>query len=192
MFSKTLIKLIDQAIFPAVLIISAKIIGVVFFIKYFDASFSSSGTQLIFSNLNDFIAVNSYSSLFMFIAVLSGLVWVVVKAHVFHDTHIKPSLSARMFELSMDDLIHTNEVIFSQAFIWLSYAWMTTIMFGIHAYFELSYWWVFFVALGVSIIATAALAIDVEREIISDKKNIEPEDGKEVLSFKQIREEFFQ
>ena len=173
MFAKTLIKLIDYAIFPAVLIMAAKVLGVVFFAKYFDASYSVTGTQISFTNFENFAAVNSYSSLFMFGAVIAGLVWVVVKAHVFHETHIAPSLSSKMYEMNIQDLIHTTEMIFSQAFIWLSFAWLTTIVFGIHAYFDMTYWWVFYIALGVSVVATAAVATDVEREVASDKRATE-------------------
>ena len=170
MYAKTLVKLIDYAIFPAVLIAFAKIGSAIFFSRYFDFAYKSDGVRIVFESAEAFIAVNSYSSLVMFFSVLAGLGWVIVKAHLFHDTHISPSFSAKLFSMNLQDLIHTTETIYSQAFIWLSFAWLTTIVFGVYSYFGLSYIWIFFVSLAFSIIATALLIIDIEREIKSDKE----------------------
>ncbi len=170
MFSKTLIKLIDYAIFPAVLIVAAKIIGIVFLTHYFQADYAVDGVRLSFENFENFIAINSYSSYFMLASVLGGLIWVVVKAHVFHDTHVTPSLSAKLYNSNMQGLIHNSETIFSQAFIWLSYAWLLTIMFGVQSFYALSYWSVFWFSLIASVVATVLLVVDVEREV-SPKKN---------------------
>ncbi len=193
MVSKTLIKLIDYAIFPAVFIISAKVLAVIFFAKYFSASYVVQNLSLIFKNDFDFIAINSYSSVIMLAAVVAGLLWVTVKAHVFHETHITPSFSSKLFSMNLSDLIHTTETIYSQSFIWLSYSWLLTIIFGVHSYFELSYWWVLFVSLGVSLVSTALLAIDIEREIVAEKELVEDSahDGslKKMIKFEQLAEE---
>ena len=170
MYAKTLVKLIDYAIFPAVLIAFAKIGSAILFSRYFDFSYKSDGVRIVFESAEAFIAVNSYSSLVMFFAVLSGLGWVIVKAHLFHDTHISPPFSAKLFSMNLQELIHTTETIYSQAFIWLSFAWLTTLVFGVYSYLGLSYNWIFFVSLIFSIIATALLVIDMEREIKSDKE----------------------
>jgi len=193
MVSRILIKLIDYAIFPAVLIISVKILSIIFFAKYFSASYTVNNISLVFENAADFIAINSYSSLIMFAAVIAGLMWVTVKAHVFHETHITPSFSAKLFSMNLSDLIYTTETIYSQSFIWLSYAWLLTIIFGIHSYFSLSYWWVFYISLGASLIATALLAIDVERELYAAKSEMDDDydDGslKKMIKFEQLAEE---
>lgn len=170
MYAKTLVKLIDYAIFPAVLIAFAKVGSAILFSQYFNFSYKTDGVRIVFESVEAFIAVNSYSSLVMFFAVLAGLGWVIVKANLFHDTHISPSFSARLFSMNLEDLIHTTETIYAQAFIWLSFAWLITIIFGVYSYFGLSYLWVFFLSLAFSILATALLIIDIEREIKSDKE----------------------
>lgn len=191
MFAKTLIKLIDYAIFPAFLLVAAKILGVVFLAKYFGVNYSLDGIRMVFNNSVEFAAVNSYSSLVMFIAIIAGLVWVIVKAHIFHDTHITPAFSAKLFSMNMDDLIHTTETIFSQAFIWLSYAWLATFIFGIHSYFGLSYWWLFWGALIVSVVSTGFLAMDIEREINADRKEIDDNgsSSSRLVRFEELAEE---
>lgn len=165
MFSKTLIKLIDSAIFPAVFIVAAKILSVAFLTHYFDASYQVEGLKLIFNSADDFVSINSYSSLIMFFAVFAGLIWVVIKAHVFHDTHIKPSLSAQLLDLNLLNIVHKTDVIFSEAFVWLSYAWLTTLIIGIYSLYGLGFWWVFAISAVVTILTTALMAMDFEREI---------------------------
>lgn len=190
MFAKTLIKLIDYAIFPAFLIVAAKIIGIVFLTNYFGINYSIDGMRMSFDNSVEFVAVNSYSSLILFLTVISGLVWVTVKAHIFHDTHISPAFSAKLFSMNMEDLIHTTETIFAQAFIWLSYAWIATIIFGIHSYYGFAYWWVFWMALTVTVFATGALALDIDREIDTDKRVVEDNpSSSRIMKFEELAEE---
>jgi hypothetical protein len=195
MVSKTLIKLIDYSIFPAVLLVGAKIISVVFLLKYFELDYTINSYQIILTNTSDFIAINTYSSLFVFIAVLAGLIWVTIKAHLFHDTHINPVLSSRLFNMRMEEIIHDNEVIFSQSFIWLAFSWLSTIMFGVHYLFSLSEGWLFYLALGVSVVCTALLAMDIEREISRDLHRKPTDDNglgfkSKVISFQQLRKEW--
>jgi hypothetical protein len=193
MFSKTLINLIDYAIFPAFLIVTAKILGVVFLSRYFDAQYYVDGVKLVFTNSESFISINSYSSLFMFAAVLGGLIWVVIKAHVFHDTHVTPVLSTHIANLELDELVHSTKTIYSQSFIWLSYAWLTTILFGVQSFFGLSYWWIFFVSFGASIVSTALIVVDIERELKKDQETIKGENFKpeSVVTLREVRKEIF-
>ncbi|PJA40600.1 hypothetical protein CO178_01960 [candidate division WWE3 bacterium CG_4_9_14_3_um_filter_34_6] len=170
MFAKTLVKLIDYAIFPAVLIVATKIAGIAFFSQYFDTAYQVEGARLVFNNVQDFISVNSYSSLFMFFAVIAGLLWVTIKARLFHDTHISPSFSAKLFGMNLNDLIHTTETIYSQSFIWLSYAWIISIVFGVQSYYGLAEWWIFYISLISAVLATALLVLDIETEFKKDEK----------------------
>lgn len=193
MISKTLIKLIDYAIFPAVLLVAAKVISIVFLLNYFNLDYSIDSYQIVLSTTADFVSINTYSSLFVFLCVLAGLIWVTIKAHVFHDTHISPALSSKLFSMRLEEVIHNNEVIFAQSFIWLSFAWLTTILFGVQYFFYLSAGWLFYLSLGLSTLATALLAIDIEREVNSDISNVDGGDSPfntKVISFQQLRKEW--
>jgi hypothetical protein len=163
MFSKTLIKLIDYSIFPAVLIVAAKVIGIVFFINYFGVEYKIDSMRLVLTR-GDYYAVSTYSSIFAFAAILSGLIWVTVKAHVFHDTHISPSFSAKLYSMNLQDMVHSTDVIYTQSFIWLSYAWLAACMFFVHASFGVSAWWIFYTAVFVCSVVTAFLVFDIEKE----------------------------
>ena len=195
MVSKTLIKLIDYSIFPAVLLVASKIIGVVFLLSYFNIDYSVDSYQIVLSNIPNFVAINTYSSLFVYLSVVAGLAWVTIKAHLFHDTHISPVLSSRLFSMNMEEVIHNSEVVYAQSFVWLSFAWLTTIMFAVHYFFGLSEAWLFYLAAGLSTLATALLAIDIEREIRNDNNSINKNNDDsgfktKVISFQQLRKEW--
>lgn len=193
MFSKTLINLIDNAIFPAVLLFVAKMLSVIFIAQYLGIDYTVNGIRLAFNDEQSYLMVNSYSSLFMLIAVVGGLVWVLIKAHVFHDTHITPSLASKLNDINMNDIIHDTKTIFSQSFIWLSYAWLVTVVLGVQTVYGLSYNWVFWVALIISVISTAALAIDLEREIVKDAVDINDKQKHKYgfATLKDIKKEVF-
>ncbi|TXI32702.1 MAG: hypothetical protein E6Q58_03655 [Niabella sp.] len=192
MFSKTLIKLIDYSIFPAVLIVAAKVIGIVFFINYFGVEYKIDAMRLILTR-GDYFAVSTYSSIFAFAAILSGLIWVTVKAHVFHDTHISPAFSSRLYSMNLQGLVHSTEVIYTQSFIWLSYAWLATCMFFVHASFGVSAWWIFYVALAICAVATVMLVLDVEKEAnfqATDYEDDEIDMNRKPVSFSRLKEEW--
>lgn len=192
MLSKTLIKLIDYAVFPAVIVVTSKVIGSIILLNKFNVGYEANGLSIVFKNVEGFIAVNSYSSLIMFLSVLAGLLWVLVKAHVFHDTHITPVLSATLIELELDELINDTKTIYSQSFIWLTYAWLTTAIVGIQVYYGMSYDWVFYFALALSVLATALIAYDIEKELVNDEEELEERLGfgdDDVISIKSLSEE---
>lgn len=165
MVSKTLVKLIDQAILPAILLASAKIIGILFVNYKFGLDWQMGADGLFYSSKEDFILVNSYSSLFMFFAIILGLLWVIIRATFLHSTHITPNLSSKLMDKKLNFLIINSFSIFSKAVVWLSYAWLTTAIIFVQKSYGLVFPWVLYVALSVSAVASIFLIIDIEREI---------------------------
>ena len=190
MITKLLIKLIDYAIIPAITLVAAKVIGIIFLIQYYEIEYKTSNIKLLISNPDDFVLINTYSSFFMFFVVFAGVIWVLIKAHVFHDTHVTPTLSARLYEMDLEELISSTKVVFSQTFIWLSYLWLMTFMFGAQAYYGLSLYILFYISFLVSFIATVLIAIDINREISFDKNIMFKFDPKgKIVKYQKITEE---
>lgn len=191
MFSKTLINLIDYSIFPAVLIVAAKIIGIVFFINYFGVEYKVDAMRLVLTK-GDYYSVSTYSSIFAFAAILSGLIWVTIKAHLFHETHISPSFSAKLYSMNLQNMVHSSEVVYTQSFIWLSYSWLAACMFFVHASFGISAWWVFYVAITICAITTVFLVVDIEKESnngANDNYDDEELQGNDkMVSFSRLKE----
>ncbi len=192
MFSKTLINLIDYSIFPAVLIVAAKVIGIVFFVNYFGVEYKVDSMRLVLTK-GDYYSVSTYSSIFAFAAILSGLIWVTIKAHLFHDTHISPSFSAKLYSMNLQDMVHSSEVVYTQSFIWLSYAWLATCMFFVHASFGVSAWWIFYVAISACAVITVLLVVDIEKESTGELDDRYDDDelqtnSNKMVSFSKLKE----
>lgn len=170
MIKKTLISLVDYAIFPAVLIVGIKILSIIVLLNYLGIDYKVSGAKLILSDFQSFVVVNSYSSYLMLAVIISGLSWVLIKAHLFHDTHISPALTSKLYNMDMEDIIESTKVIYSQSFIWISYLWIVSLMFGVQVYFGLTYKSLFYVSLGLAVLMTFILAIDLEKELTEDRK----------------------
>src|SRR5690606_16638038 len=115
------IKLVDQAILPAILLLAVRVSSVVVAARVLNIGFTVNEAGFIFENSMDYILVNSYSILSMSLVLTVGVLYVLLKSYVFHDSHIQPFLTARLFSLRLTSLIQTSFDIYSQGTIWLSY-----------------------------------------------------------------------
>ncbi|MBN1162869.1 hypothetical protein JXA34_03965 [Patescibacteria group bacterium] len=165
MFSKILIKLIDQAIIPALLLLATRIISLVLVSKYVGANISLQAGGFTFSNPDDYILINSYSMFAMVSILVLGLSFVLIKSLVFHDTHISPSTTAKVFSYRMSSLIQSSYDLYTQGAIWMSYTYLLTIIAGIMAVYGLIYRWVFTVSFLLTVLSTVLLILDVEHEV---------------------------
>jgi len=186
-YSKTLVRLIDEAILPAVLLVVAKIFGTVLVCRYFNLSWDFSSSGIVFFSSQDYLLANSYSSLIMFGFVVLGLVWVLIRSHVFVENHIPPTLAARLAKRGWSTLVKTSFVAYSKAFVWLSYAWLVTLILGLQALYGLSYWGVAGVAFLVSVVATGLLAVDIERDVVSPVEDRKDDGPETILDFTELR-----
>jgi len=87
------------------------------------------------------------------------------KALIFHDTHITPVLTAKLFNIRFSAFIQSSFELYSQGVIWLAYLYLLVVVSGILAFSGLLYNWVFYVSIVLSIISTVILIFDVEHEM---------------------------
>lgn len=165
MFSKILIKLIDQAILPAILLLVARIASLLFFARVFSADYTVTNTGFTFYDTQAYVTVNSYSLLVMQAILAFGIFYVLIKSFVFHDSHIKPRLTAKLFSLNMSSFIQTSFDLYSQGAVWLSYVYLMFLVSTFLAFFSLVHSWVFFVSFVIAILSTVALVFDIEDEM---------------------------
>lgn len=182
MFSRILIKLIDEAIFPAILLLATRLISMFLVSKYLGVTFEMKGNGLLFVNVADYVKVNSYSTLFMVLAIVLGLIFIILKSFVFHDSHISPGFSAKLYALKVPSLIQTSFDIYSQGTIWLSYLYLLLAVSSVMALFGMLYGWILFVTLIATIVATAFFIMDIEHEMkINKTKEAEYDSDKQFL-----------
>lgn len=165
MFSKILVKLIDQSIIPALLLLTVRIVSVVLISNNLGIEYDIAASGFEFSSHQDYVLVNSYSTLSMVIVLAIGLFYVVLKSLVFHDSHISPRLTAKLFSLKLPAFIQNSFELFSQGVVWLSYLFLLMLVSGMMSIFDLMYPWVFYVSLALSVVATTIMILDVEREV---------------------------
>ena len=170
MFSKILIKLIDQAILPALVIFVSRILSLFLFASWFDISLTVSRAGIVFNSPRDYVLVNSYSLMFMSGVLCIAILHNLIKAYFFHDTHITPKLTAKLFSMKLSSFIQSSMQLYSEGVIWLLYSLLLTIIAGIMAFFGLCLYWVFFASLLLTIVSGFLLLLDVEKELIVDKK----------------------
>jgi len=170
MTSKLLTKLIDKAIVPATLLLATRIVSVVLISSYLHFEFDVSLSGFVFRNHLEYVFVNSYSTLIMTVILALGLIYVLIKSYAFHDSHIKPATTAKLFELKMPSLIQSSFDIYSQAAIWIAYAYLLLIISGIMFLNDLVYPWIFYTVLVMTVITTVFFIFDIENEIKLSKE----------------------
>lgn len=167
MFSKILVKLIDEAIVPALFLITVRIVSLVFVSRLFGIPISFGQSGFMYDSQADYMLVNSYSLLYMVLALCLGLLRVVVKSVVFHDTHITPPLAAKLHSLKAQHLIQDSFHLYTQGLVWLAYLYFLTIGAGLMSLLGLLHVWIAWVSLGLAVLFTYIFIMDAEREILA-------------------------
>jgi hypothetical protein len=172
MFSKLLIKLVDEAIVPALYLITVRIVSLVFISQALAIPINLGPSGFMYSSQSDYTLVNSYSLLFMVLALCLGLLHVIVKSLIFHDTHISPPLAAKLHSFKAQHLIQDSFHLYTQGIVWLAYLYLLTVGAGLMSLFGLVHLWVAYSALGLAVLFTYIFIYDAEKEILAavDKK----------------------
>jgi hypothetical protein len=175
--SKSLIKLVDNALLPAAVMILGKFLGVVLTIRFFNIpssiernvnSIASFSTTL---RAEDVQLVTSYSDLIMFSSVALLFIFVIFKAVYFHSSHIKPVLVTRLLNKNLFHLIQNSYEIYHSAVVWLLFSWLASVLTLINVIAGQTYAWIGIAAVFCNIVLTAVLLQDVFREIENIKHN---------------------
>jgi len=172
MVSKSLSTLIDEAILPALLLILAKFGGVVIVTLIIGSSWQlkfSSALPFLpsvsYPNYQSYLVSNSYSNLLMYLVLVLGCSFVLVKAHFFHSSHISPTLHARLANLRLSSLVSDTFSLYHQGTIWLLFLWLATVLILIQAFLELSYAWIAIVSFLITLNFSWFFLVDIEQEI---------------------------
>jgi hypothetical protein len=170
MFSKILIKLIDQAILPALVIFASRILSLFLFAGLFDVILRVDRSGIVFQSPRDYVLINSYSIMFMSSVLAIAIIHNLIKAYYFHDTHITPRLTARLFSMKLSSFIQSSMQLYSEGVIWISYSLLLTLVAGLMAFFGLCFYWVFFSSLLLTVISMTLFLLDIEKELVVAKR----------------------
>jgi len=178
MIAKSIIKLLDEALIPAVALIVAKMLGLFATAYFYHLQFTIKNGQLLavlpsiqFANLEDYIIAENFSNLAMFIIVTVGSLLVLIRAHYFHESHIHPNLHARLVAINLDSLVAPSYHLYHQAAIWLLFLWLTTgFLLTSTIVLHITYPVISAIAFIVSANFSWVFALDIEKEVEINKK----------------------
>lgn len=186
MFSRILVKLIDQAIVPAVMLLAVKIISTVLVSKYMGFDFGFGPAGFTYSKPDDYLLVNTYSTFAMVVVLSVGLFYILLKSLIFHETHISPKLTAKLFTLKLSTFMQSTYDLYSQGAVWISYSYLLLMVSAIMALFGLIQTWVFYASLVLTVVTTVLFVMDVENEMsISAHKKGASDDEEVILTFEE-------
>ncbi len=168
MFSRILIKLIDQAIVPAILLLVTRIVTMIVFSHFMNVTYQVTSSGFLFDNHAEYLRVNSYSVLSMIAILALGVFYILLKSIVFHETHITPRLTTKLFTLRLSSFIQTSFDLYSQGAVWLAYIYFLFVLTILMSFFGVVHTWVFFAALALTLGSTVAMVFDVEQEMELD------------------------
>ena len=169
MISKTLLKLIDEAILPAIVLVAAKIIGVSILSMRLGLDFTLNLKGIEEPNAS---LVNTYSNLLSYGAIALGLSFILARAYFFHSSHISPQITLRLSSWNFTSIISTTYELFNQAVVWLSYLWLLSLLFLLQSYWKLVAPNIALGMLVVTLIFTCLFVRDADREI--DIRRMQP------------------
>jgi len=172
MVAKSIVKLIDEAIVPAVALIAGKMLGVLLSIYFLNLSFTVVKSETLwilpsihFADLAGYAKVENYSNLTMFTVAAAGTILVLVRAHFFHESHIHPRLHAKLASLNLESLIAPSYHLYHQAAIWLIFLWLSVGFLVISTLFGVTYGQIAIVAFVVAANFSWVFALDIEKEV---------------------------
>ena len=177
MISKSLIKLIDEAIVPAVLLILAKGAGLFAAIALLNLPFTLDYRSILgilpslrFTTLQAYITAENYSNLAMFVSIAAGSIVVILKAHFLHESHIHPKLHARLIALNLERFVQSSYHLYHQAAIWLVFMWLTFGLLTLSSIAKITYAQITIAAFLTVANLSWVFALDLEKEIELSKE----------------------
>src|SRR3990170_2804131 len=179
MITKSIIKLIDEAIVPAVFLILAKGIGLFATVVFLNLQFTLEYRSIFgilpsfrFATLQGYITAENYSNLAMFAAVTAGAIVVILKGHFLHESHIHPRLHARLIAFNLERLVQSSYHLYHQATIWLVFLWLTFGFLTLSSIAKITYPQITIAAFLIVANLSWVFALDLEKEIELSREKV--------------------
>jgi hypothetical protein len=166
MFSKILVKLIDQSLVPAILLVCLRISSLVFFSYLFNFPFLITMEGFVFNSEEQFALLNSYSVLTIILVFFVVLMFIVLKSFILHDSHINPTLTYKILKMDLDNLVQNSYDLYSKGVVWLMYAYLITFVAIIMTVTGYLFSWIAILSGILTLLASVFLLLDIENEYV--------------------------
>ncbi len=176
--SKSLIKLVDYSILPAALLVVGKFLGLFVAVNFFSLDWGvESIPNSVFSvrplfYSEDILLASSYSDLIMFLILVTVYSFIVLQAVLFHNTHISPTVLARLANNNLLGLVKGTFEIYHKAAIWTVFLWLANVLIFLNVALGKTYLWITAFTIITSVVLTVMLIRDASQEIELSKKEV--------------------
>ncbi len=175
--SKSLVTLLDNALFPAGIMILSKFLGVVLTIRVLNIPWTlKEYTNSLFSvgaalRAEDIATVTSYSDLVMYMSLAIFFSFSIIQAIYLHNSHVKPTLVLKLSNRNLLNLIKDSYEIYHSSVIWLIFTWIANVLIIVNTVIGRTYPWIAIACTISSVVLTTLILQDVHREIDNIKKH---------------------
>lgn len=163
--SALILKLIDEAILPAVLVFAAKVASLILLARFLKLDWHIEDRALVFGNRPDLVLVNDLSNFFVLLTLFLGTAVVLIRLYHFHESHIAPHFLAKLLESDWEILVGSSFDLFHQALVWLSLGAFFVLALLVQSFVGLGSLGLFFLGTVLLVFLVVATILDLEREI---------------------------
>jgi len=169
--SKSLISLIEYSLIPAALLIIGKLVGIFVAIKLYNIPLTTKEyANQLFSTVgvatySDLVHITSFSDIIMYLSVATYFSIILFRAIYFHDSHVKPSLVAKLATHNLLKLIQTSYQIYHKAFISIVFVLIANALIILNVFQNTTHVWIALISGIFTISLMLGLLYDVYREV---------------------------
>lgn len=175
MFSKILLKLLQESLFPIFGYIVIKVLVTVISATNLGYTVNLSNIFILEVSLDHYKIINSDILLWFAIFSFLGMTYSLIKSLYFHNTHISPRTTMSLFNFRVRFLIQDSFHLFSQSVVWLVFNYIIGFLALFLFYLGLTSLYLVIISTLFSLIATYLLALDIEYEIEKEEMDSLPE-----------------
>ena len=174
---RTLLKLIEYSILPAILLFLGKLLGLILIGSLFSIPIDINAPDkqlLLFSTSVDqdsIETVSTYSDLFMFVIISIAMTFVLIQAIYFHNSHISSKTISRLAKYNLLGLIRSSFQLYHAGVVWLGFLWISAVVIFINYYQSITELWVLLISLLFCISFSIIFIRDLFLEIGLVKEN---------------------
>ena len=165
MFSKIILKLVDAAILPSLLVFGVKFASTVLFSLYWKIPLSIGLSGLNFQNFSDFYKVNLFSNIILFLFTFAALFLVLSRSYLFTEENLNPILGARLVNLGLESVTLPLWQGYTHTMVWLTLSFSVTLSLFTQALFDFSSFYLFALSGAFLVLGGFVFLLCLERDI---------------------------
>lgn len=147
--SKLLRRTLKISVWPAVIMIAAKLFGIIIANVVYNLEFFIDNqirgvfsVQLYYTDISTTLLVNSYSNLFMIIAIAVPTMYFIIKTSIYQSTIQNPRTIVKITNLNLMRWITKDDTSFLLIFIWCSFLLVASLLVIAQTIQGINYSWI--------------------------------------------------